>query len=103
VNRLSIGMGLQADATVQYAVATSSNWWPVLTKDDLAINSPFNTYRFRGIPPTPIANPGLSSITAAVLPKDTDYLYYLHDAKGQIYFARTLAEHNENVRKYLGK
>lgn len=103
INRLNIGMGLQADATVQYAVATSSNWWPILTKDDLQVNSPYNTYRFRGLPPAPIANPGLSSIKAAVFPEDSEYLYYLHDSKGQVYFARTLTEHNENVRKYLGK
>lgn len=102
INRLNIGMGLQADATVQYAVGSAGNWWPVLTKDDLQVNSPYNTYLFRGLPPAPIANPGLSSITAAVFPEKADYLYYLHDAKGQVYFARTLAEHNENVRKYLG-
>lgn len=103
INRLNIGMGLQADATVQYAVSTAGNRWPILTKDDLQVNSPYNTYRFRGLPPAPIANPGLSSIKAAVFPEKSDYLYYLHDAKGQVYFARTLAEHNENVRKYLGK
>ena len=102
INRLNIGMGLQADATVQYAVGTAGNWWPILTKEDLLVNSPYNTYRFRGLPPAPIANPGLSSITAAVFPEESDYLYYLHDAKGQAYFARTLAEHNENVRQYLG-
>lgn len=103
VNRLNMGMGLQADATVQYAVGSPENWWPVLTKEDLKVNSPYNTYRFRGLPSGPIANPGLSSIKAAVFPQNNDYLYYLHDAKGQVYFARTLAEHNENVRKYLGK
>ena len=102
INRLNIDMGLQADATVQYAVGTAGNWWPILTKEDLLVNSPYNTYRFRGLPPAPIANPGLSSITAAVFPEESDYLYYLHDAKGQAYFARTLAEHNENVRQYLG-
>ena len=79
INRFNIGMGLQADATVQYAVATSSNWWPVLTRDDLTTNSPFNTYRFRGLPPAPIANPGLSSLRAVIFPEETDYLYYLHD------------------------
>ena len=110
LNRLEIGMGLQADATVQYAVATANcrpgtecNWWPVLRRDDLSINSPFNSYRFRGLPPSPIASPGLSSLKAAVSPEETDYLYYLHDAEGGIHYAETLAEHNENVRKYLGK
>lgn len=110
LNRLEIGMGLQVDATVQYAVATANcgaatecNWWPVLTRDDLSINSPFNSYRLRGLPPSPIASPGLSSLKAAVSPEETDYLYYLHDADGGIHYAETLAEHNENVRKYLGK
>ena len=101
INRLNIGMGLQADATVQYAVGTSENWWPILTKEDIATSSPYNTYRFRGLPPAPIANPGLSSLKAAIFPEENDYLYYLHDSKGQIYYARTLEEHNENVRKYL--
>ena len=110
LNRLEIGMGLQADATVQYAVATLNcragvecNWWPVLTGNDLSINSPFNTYRFRGLPPSPIASPGLSSLKAAANPEETDFLYYLHDAQGSIHYAETLTEHNENVRKYLGK
>ncbi|OGM15893.1 hypothetical protein A2985_00840 [Candidatus Woesebacteria bacterium RIFCSPLOWO2_01_FULL_43_11] len=110
MNRLDIDMGLQADATVQYAVASGScrageecNWWPILTKDDLSINSPYNTYRFRGLPPDPIANPGLSSIKAALIPEETDYLYYLHDSDGSIHYAETLAEHNENVRRYIGK
>jgi len=109
-NRLEIGMGLQADATVQYAAATAKcrvgiecDWWPVLTKDDLSINSPFNTYRFRGLPPAPIASPGLSSIRAVIHPEETDYLYYLHDADGGIHYAKTLAEHNDNVKVYLGK
>jgi UPF0755 protein len=110
LNRLEIDMGLQADATVQYAIALVNcraklecNWWPVLTRDDLDINSPFNTYRFRGLPPSPIANPGFSSLKAAVNPEETDYLYYLHDAEGGIHYAQTLAEHNENVRRFLGK
>lgn len=110
LNRLEIGMGLQADATVQYAVASSKcsgkvdcEWWPTLNKVDLTINSPYNTYRFRGLPPGPIANPGLSSIRAVVMPQKSDYLYYLHDSEGVAHYATTLEEHNENVRKYLGR
>jgi UPF0755 protein len=111
LNRLEIGMGLQADATVQYAIATINcqgvttdcDWWPQLSKENLTVNSPFNTYRFRGLPPAPIANPGMSSLKAAINPQATDYLYYLHDPEGIIHYAVTLAEHNENVRKYLGK
>lgn len=112
LNRLEIGMGLQADATVQYAVATDNcqlktencpNWWPILTRDDLSINSPYNSYKFRGLPPGPIANPGLSSLKAALNPEDSDYLYYLHEDDGTIHYAKTLEEHNDNVRRFLGK
>lgn len=97
VNRLGIGMALQVDATIQYA---KGNWEPV-TSADKKINSPYNTYKFAGLPPGPIASPGLSSLQAAANPADTDYFYYLHDSKGKIYYARTLAEHNENIRRYL--
>ncbi len=110
LNRLDIGMGLQVDATVQYALATvdcragtTCNWWPVLTREDMSINSSYNTYKYAGIPPAPIANPSLSSITAAIYPTDSSYLYYLHDGDGEIYYAETLEGHNENIRKYLGK
>ena len=109
LNRLDIGMGLQADATVQYAIASSKcvsndcQWWPQITREDLEIASPYNTYRFKGLPPAPIASPGISSLRAAIIPSSTDYLYYLHDAKGEIHYAETLEEHNANVRNYLGK
>lgn len=116
LNRLDIGMGLQADATVQYAIGSvkcemgsetltarneKCNWWGILTKEDLAIDSPYNTYRYKGLPPGPISNPGLSSLKAAVNPEESDYLYYLHDSEGGIHYAKTLDEHNENVRLFL--
>lgn len=109
INRLNAGMPLQVDATVQYAVATSRckmtvtscAWWEPVIKPDLEINSRYNTYKFAGLPPTPIANPGLSSINAAFDPTDSNYLYYIHDADGQIHYAKTLEEQNANVRKYL--
>lgn len=108
INRLNLGMALQVDATVQYAVATvrckgqfNCKWWEPLVKDDLSINSPYNTYKFTGLPPTPIANPGLSSLTAAFNPTASDYLYYIHDPSGQIHYAKTLAEQNANIAKYL--
>lgn len=110
LNRLDIGMGLQADATVQYAVASRDckvgsdcTWWPSVTRADLEIASAYNTYKYRGLPPGPIANPGISSLMAAITPSSNDYLYYLHDADGNIHFAKTLDEHNANVRNYLGK
>lgn len=103
LNRLNLGMALQVDATVQYVIGTPDNWWPTPTRDDLKVSSNYNTYKFPGLPPAPIANPGLSSIEASVNPKDSDYLYYLHDSKGNIYYAKTLAEHNQNISKYLNK
>lgn len=110
LNRLKIGMGLQADATVQYALATSEcrvgalcNWWPILTKEDISINSSHNTYKYAGLPPAPIASPGFSSIVAVIYPTDSSYLYYLHDGDGEIHYAETLEGHNENIRKYLGR
>ncbi len=103
MNRLNAGMALQVDATVQYAVGTSKNWWPILTKQDLSINSKYNTYKFPGLPPTSISNPGISSITAVYHPTANDYFYYIHDSDGQIHYAKTLEEHNANIKKYLGK
>ena len=103
MNRIKIGMALQVDASVQYAVGDSGDWWPTLSLADLKINSPFNTYKFTGLPPAPIAGPGLSALTAAFNPAETDYMYYIHDSTGQIHYASSLSEHNANVAKYLGK
>ncbi len=103
LNRLNAGMPLQVDAAVQYAVGTSKNWWPILSLADLKINSPYNTYKFAGLPPAPIASPGLSSLKAAFAPTASDYWYYIHDSEGIIHYAKTLAEHNANIAKYLGK
>jgi UPF0755 protein len=109
MNRLDIGMPLQVDASVQYAVAntkykspnSSIKWWEPVLRNDLQINSPYNTYRFAGIPPGPIASPGLSSLEAAFNPEESDYLYYIHDSKGGIHYAKTLEQHNKNVQDYL--
>ncbi|MCL4354495.1 endolytic transglycosylase MltG [Patescibacteria group bacterium] len=103
-NRLEIGMGLQIDATVQYLLGyqpQAKTWWKKeLTLDDLAINSPYNTYKTTGLPPTPISNPGLSAIRAALNPSKTSYIYYLSDKNGVNHYAKTLAEHNANIKKY---
>lgn len=105
LNRLKIGMKLDIDATIQYALGyqpIEKTWWKRnLTKEDLEIDSPYNTYKNPGLPPTPIANPGLTSIKAVINAPKTDYLYYLSDKKGKIHFAKTLEEHNENIKKYL--
>jgi UPF0755 protein len=109
-NRLEKDWPLQVDAAVQYAIANDNcagkvecEWWPKnLTREDLEISSPFNTYQYPGIPPSPISNPGFESLKAAANPTSSDYYFYIH-ADGKIYYAKTLAEHNANVRKYLGK
>lgn len=108
--RLNIGMALQIDATVQYAVGSAKckqidcDWWKKnLTKEDLKINSPYNTYLNPGLPSGPISNPGKSALLAATNPTIGTALYYLHDADGKIHFADTLPQHNQNVCTYLKK
>ena len=103
-NRLEIGMKLDIDATVQYALGSDNNqktrWKKDLTLDDLKINSPYNTYRNAGLPPAPISNPGLDVLSAAANPTKTNYLYYISDKSGHLHFAETLKKHNENIQKY---
>lgn len=100
-NRLNAGWPLQADATIQYITGDAKDWWKPPTAVDKEIDSFYNTYKYRGLPPGPIANPSLTSLEAVMNPEDTDYWYYLHDSKGVIYFAKTLEEHNQNIRRYL--
>jgi UPF0755 protein len=100
-NRLDIPMRLQIDATVQYLLFLRDGEWPdrILFRD-LEIESPYNTYRSDGLPPTPIASPGEAAIRAALNPADTDFLYYVAcGADGSHEFGRTGAEHNANVRR----
>ncbi len=97
-NRLRIGMALQLDATVQYITGRGSS---DLTLKDLKIDSPYNTYVYRGLPPTPISSPGEESIYAALHETKNDYLFYLHDNSGQIHYAKTFEEHVRNKNKYL--
>jgi len=101
-NRLELGMALQIDATVQYILGKSANWWPQkLSLKDLRTPSPYNTYLHPGLPPKPIANSGLASIKAALNPANTDYLYYVSDSAGYNHYAEDLEEHQENIGKYL--
>ena len=88
---------LQVDATLQYI---KGDWKPVYSIDK-ELKSPFNTYKNLGLPPSPISNPGLSSIEAAISPEESDYWYYIHDNDAKIHFAKTLEEHNANIAKYL--
>lgn len=97
-NRFDIDMGLGADATTLYALGRTKGG---LNYNDLDVDNPYNTRKYRGLPPTPISNPSISSIRAAIYPEDTDYMYYLHDSDGLVHYGRTLDEHNVNKRKYL--
>ncbi|MFQ6110411.1 MAG: endolytic transglycosylase MltG [Nitrospinota bacterium] len=96
-NRLRRGMRLQSDPTVIYAIEDFDG---NLTKEHLAIDSPYNTYLYPGLPPGPITNPGLSSIRAALYPARVDYLYFVSRKDGSHHFSRTLAEHNAAVARY---
>ncbi|RJQ35923.1 endolytic transglycosylase MltG [Candidatus Microgenomates bacterium] len=104
LNRYDISMPLQIDATIQYALGfqkSENTWWKkALTITDLKIDSPYNTYLHTGLPPTPIANPGFEVINSVVNPAQTDYLYYISDSTGQNHYAKTLNEHNANIKKY---
>lgn len=100
-NRIHDKMALQVDATLQYARGERGNWWPVPQSADKKIDSPFNTYKYRGLPPHPIANPSLESIDAALHPEQTSCIYYLHDTKGTIHCSATYAGQLSNVHRYL--
>jgi UPF0755 protein len=99
-NRLRIDMPLQCDPTVIYALVRAGRFNGNLRRDDLAIDSPYNTYRYAGLPPGPVAAPGLESLRAAAQPAETEYLYFVSRNDGSHEFARTLAEHNRNVQKF---
>jgi len=97
-NRLRLHMPLQVDATIEYTFAHHKD---MITFQDLKSDSPYNTYKHAGLPPTPIANPGLPSLEAAFHPQKSQYLYYVYMGNGHSAFARTLAQHEANVAKYL--
>lgn len=97
-NRLEIGMALQSCATINYL--TNKNAARV-SGEDLEIDSPYNTYKYPGLPPGPIANPGLESIKSAIYPQSGNYFYFLNDSRGKAYFAETYEKHQANIRKYL--
>lgn len=96
--RFDAHLGLDVDAALRYALNKATG---TITKDDLQLNSLYNLRRYRGLPPSPIANPGLESIKAAIHPKASPYWYYLHDSDGQIRYAITNEGHNENRVRYL--
>ncbi len=99
-NRLRRGIALYADPTVIYALKLRGTWDGNLRRPDLELDSPYNTYRYPGLPPGPICSPGLASLLAAADPAQTDYLYFVSRNDGTHVFASTLREHNRNVERW---
>lgn len=103
-NRLDIGMKLDIDATIQYALGyqpEQKRWWKKsLMNSDKLLQSPYNTYKVASLPPTPISNPGIESLKAAINPARTSYLYYITDGNGVNRYAADLEGHNANIQKY---
>jgi UPF0755 protein len=97
-NRMNIKMALQVDASLEYVLNKPLK---ELTPDDLKIDSPYNTYLYAGLPPTPIGNPGLSAIEAVLNPTPSEYFFYITDNDGQFHYAKTFEEHKVNIQKYL--
>lgn len=96
--RLEVGMPLQVDATVNYITGKKTT---EILQEELEIDSPYNTYKYKGLPPGPICNPGLESILAAMDPEESEYWFYLSTPEGETIFSKTLKEHNIAKAKYL--
>jgi UPF0755 protein len=99
-NRMDKGMGMQADPTVIFALQQAGRYNGNLTREDLQFDSPYNTYRYSGLPPGPIAAPGLASIEAVLRPAPVAHLYFVSRNDGSHVFADTLADHNRNVQQW---
>jgi UPF0755 protein len=99
-NRLRIGQPLQCDPTVAYAMTLAGAYSGKLDGGDLHFSSPYNTYRNKGLPPGPIANPGEAALRAALDPPPTDDFYFVANTRGGHFFSKTLKEHNRNVARY---
>ena len=99
-NRLQRNMALDADPSVIYAALLAGRYNGVIHQSDLQADSPYNTYKYPGLPPGPICNPGRAALQAAAHPASNDFLYFVSDAQGHHRFARTLDEHARNVEAY---
>jgi UPF0755 protein len=99
LNRFEIGMRMEADPTVQYVIGKQGDWWPKVTEDDLFVESPYNTYQNDGLPPAPIANPGMTAILAVLQPAQTDYIFFVAhpSGDGSHLFAVDNASQDQNI------
>lgn len=103
-NRLFIDMHLQIDATLQYAKSSQTkNWWPPVVPKDKYISSKYNTYAHAGLPPSPIANPSVAAVIAAINPKPTDCIFYFHDSRGVFHCSADYKRHVALLKKYYGQ
>lgn len=100
-NRMAKGMSLELDATLQYVKGNEDNWWPIVKSKDKYLDSPYNTYKYKGIPPGAISNPSIDAINAAFNPQKTDCIFYLHDSNRQIHCSKTYEGHLANINSYL--
>lgn len=102
-NRLNQGMPLQIDATMQYTLGKNMNgsWWGAIDTEERKNDSPYNSYKYKGLPPTPICSPNIDAIEAALKPEETNCMFYLHDSMQQIHCAVTYQEHLKNIKEYL--
>ncbi len=103
INRLEIGMALQADASIEYVIDEGLSDLPpgALAESLREIDSPYNTYKYPGLPPTPIGNPGRAAIEAVLRPTTSDYFYYITGTNGDFYYAETYNEHLRNISRHL--
>ncbi len=102
-NRLRVGMKLQADPTIQYLINNKNSTdgkWKRLLYDDLKIESPYNTYKYAGLPPNPINNPGKAAILSVFYPEENDYFYFVADGSGGHKFAKNFSQHIRLVKEY---
>jgi cell division protein YceG involved in septum cleavage len=105
-NRLFINMPLQLDATLQYVRGSEISellWWPKVVPADKYISSPFNTYKNEGLPPSPISNPSVEAIVAALNPRNTDCMFYFHDSRSGFHCSNTYEEHVASLKKIYGR
>lgn len=102
-NRLNSDMRLQIDATMQYTLGKNENgsWWGNISLEQKQSNSPYNSYRNTGLPPTPICSPNIDFLEAVLNPEETDCIFYIHDSNRQIHCAKTYTEHLKNIKLYL--